>query len=131
MKKLTKILIGAILVVVLLYSCTKKIINDKAINVVRNSEFDEGVTIGKVVNKICSDNKWECKTTETGQVYVIYSGKLNKKDLKMHFMIRGFAGETHYILNVWEFDGQRATRADYGDLDEMLLALYKLYLEKQ
>ncbi|MBQ6172309.1 MAG: hypothetical protein IJK34_06710, partial [Clostridia bacterium] len=75
--------------------------------------------------------KWKCQTTKTGQVYVIYTGKLEKKELNMQFMIRSIAGETQYILVSTEFDGKKATRAEYGDLDETLLTLYKLYLKKK
>ena len=129
--KFLKVVFGIALIITLLYSCSKRIVNNKAINTVRNDEFDNGITIGKVVKTVCTDSKWKCQTTKTGQVYVIYTGKLEKKELNMQFMIRSIAGETQYILVSTEFDGKKATRAEYGDLDETLLTLYKLYLKKK
>lgn len=133
MKKLGKIAIFAVVVIAILYSCGKRKINNTFINTVKDGYFygvSEDVTIGEIMKKICTDSKWECKPTETGQVFVNYSGKMNGKNLKLHFFVFNALGDMNFRLNGFEFNGDSVDGSDPNSLEAVPYLLYEQYKQK-
>lgn len=128
MKKFLKFAVGVGIVIILLYSCSKGFLNNKVVNVVKNTEVDDGLTIGKLLKTVCKESKWEMQGLDDGMPRVIYSGKWKNKDLKMVYAIQSFAGEPHGYLVYYELGGNSFSSAN-DDVDLIYSYLYEDYIK--
>lgn len=136
MKKLLKIGIIVAIVFFALYSCVKKVLFDSIISVAKDGYFCEelsDVTIGEIMETLCTDSKWECTLNEeTGLSVVTYTGKAPEgQTVEMGFHIFTVA-DTHIArLSGFSVDGQEVYRGVPMTAEDELLqvpfALYEAY----
>lgn len=101
------------------------------INIVRNGYFYEeisDVTIGDMMETICTDSKWEYTPDEnTGMIFVTYTGNMGGMPLVMRFfMVGGTFQLAAFSLNgEWASNGSGLTGRD--ELSGIPFALYQRY----
>jgi hypothetical protein len=135
-KKIAIIGIIVIGIIAGLFSYSKQIIYNTIINTVKNgcfSEIPEDITIGELMNTLCSDSKWEyTPDTETGAAFVTYTGRMKGQPVEMLFFITNFAGEIGFRLNSFSLNGIYASSTNYittgvTELDMVPEVLYEAY----
>lgn len=139
---LKKILIVVIIIIAIiagLYSCGKRKIYNTIIDTVKNGYFEgvqENVTIGEMMDTLCTHSKWEyTPNTESGLVYVTYTGTMQGQPIVMQFFVTNFAGEMMFRLDSFSLNGEITSRADdilrtanqSAEIDMIPYALYKAY----
>jgi hypothetical protein len=138
-KKILITLIVAVAIITALYLFGKQRIYNTVIDTVRKgyfSEVSEEVTIGEMMNTLCSDSEWEyTPDTETGAVFVTYTGTLNGQPMKMLFFITNFAGQPIFRLNSASINGIYASNnliaGGVSELDMVPELLYEAYCKRR
>ena len=130
---LKKILIVVIIIIAIiagLYSCGKRKIYNTIIDTVKNGYFEE------MMDTLCTHSKWEyTPNTESGLVYVTYTGTMQGQPIVMQFFVTNFAGEIMFRLDSFSLNGEITSRADdilrtpnqSAEIDMIPYALYKAY----
>ncbi len=127
MQKLLKIGIVAAIALFILYSCGKKILFGSMIKEVKNGYFYEeisDVTIGEIMDTLCTKSKWEYTPDDSGVSYVTYTGKMKGQPVKMMFYVYNAFGTVTFQLNYFSLDGKTAENEILADIP---FALYEAY----
>lgn len=128
MKKTFKVIVLIVAIVAILYNCSKQKIKNDFISTVKDDYFygvDGSVTIGKMLDTICSSGKWSYTPKEVNQ-YVTYEGTCNGKKLELVFFVYNFGGMS------WRVDRMSYGGRDLPDPDENTgFVLYDEYLRHQ
>lgn len=134
MKKILKIGVFVAIVIFVLYSCAKKFMFNSIIKTVKDGYFYEeisDVTIGKMMDTLCTDSKWEYTPDESGLSIVTYTGKMKGQPVKMMFSVYNVYGSMRFQLTDFSLNGQAAKSGDgFSSNDELSVvpfALYKAY----
>lgn len=131
-KKIITFVIVIIAIIAILYSCGKRKIYNTIINTVKDGYFAEvtyDVTIGEMMQTLCSDSKWEyTPDTDSGLVFVTYTGNMKGQPLKMMFLINNMGGNMMFQLNYFSLNGEEAANK-YGPtgVDEIGMMPFVLY----
>lgn len=138
MKTSTKIVIVLafiVLAIIGVYSCSKNMIYRSLINTVKDGYFYEeisDVTIGDIMETICTNSKWEyTPSEETNLPFVTYTGNMDGQPLEMQFFMYNFGGTPNFRLNAFSLNGERVDNG-YGltgrdELSVVPFALYERY----
>lgn len=134
MKKILKIGIFAAIIIFVLYSCAKKFMFNSIIKVVKDGYFYEemsDVTIGEMMDALCTDSKWEYTPDESGLSIVTFKGKMKGQPVEMAFSVYNVYGSMNFQLTYFSLNGQVAENGDeFSGNDELSVvpfALYKAY----
>lgn len=134
MKKILKIGVFTAIVIFVLYSCTKKFMFNSIIKTVKDGYFYEeisDVTIGKMMDTLCTDSKWKYTPDESGLSIVTYTGKMKGQPVKMMFSVYNVYGSINFQLTYFSLNGQVAENGDgfsgNDELSAVPIALYKAY----
>lgn len=134
MKKILKIGVFVAIVIFVLYSCAKKFMFNSIIKTVKDGYFYEeisDVTIGKMMDTLCTDSKWEYTPDESGLSIVTYTGKMKGQPVKMMFSVYNVYGSMNFQLIGFSLNGQAARSGEEFSSDDELsvvpFALYKAY----
>ena len=120
-KKIITFVIVIIAIIAILYSCGKRKIYNTIINTVKDGYFAEvtyDVTIGEMMQTLCSDSKWEyTPDTDSGLVFV-----------KMMFLINNMGGNMMFQLNYFSLNGEEAAnKYEPTGVDEIGMIPFVLY----
>lgn len=133
MKKVLKIGIFATILIFVLYSYTKRFMFNSIIKTVKDGYFYEeisDVTIGEIMDALCTEAKWEYTPDESGLSIVTFTGKMKGQPVKMMFSVYNVYGSMNFRLTYFSLNGQVANGDDFSSNDELSLvpfALYKAY----
>lgn len=129
MKKLLAIVAVIIVMVAMLYSCAKKKMENKVIDTVRTGYFyevSEDVTVGAMLNKICTRGKWDLILSESGIPSIHYTGLMDGMEVKLYFFVYP-PYDSQFRLDVFSFGGKAITRGVSPHIDSVPYYLFERY----
>lgn len=114
MNKLVKVILFIVAVIAILYACSKRRIKNKYISVVKDNYFSEvtsSITIGEMLDTMCSKGEWSFKPSDTNQ-YVVYEGTCNGKTLRLSFLVYSFGGDMRFKVSSMTYGGNKLPDPD-------------------